>query len=78
MEIDPEGPVPVYRQLADLLRARIEAGDYPPGRALPSHRTLSQEYGLAMSTVTKALAILRAEGLTEGVKGKGTYVKRRS
>ena len=74
MSIDRDGPTPVYLQLAAILRARIEAGDYPPGRALPSETTLMQEHGLARETVRKAVRVLRDEGLVQIVQGRGAYV----
>jgi len=75
--IDRDGPTPVYLQLAAILRARIEAGDYPPGRALPSESTLMQEHGVARETARKAVRVLRDEGLVQIVQGRGAYVTAR-
>jgi len=72
--IDPDGPVPLYRQLADLIVARIEAGELQPGRPIPSVSRLQQEYGLARGTVLHAVAVLVEEGWVQVVKGRGTYV----
>ena len=77
MTIDRDGPTPVYLQLAAILRARIEAGDYPPGRALPSESTLMQEHGVARETARKAVRVLRDEGLVQIVQGRGAYVTAR-
>jgi GntR family transcriptional regulator len=77
VSIDRDGPTPVYLQLAAILRARIEAGDYPPGRALPSETTLMQEHGLARETVRKGVRVLRDEGLVQIVQGRGAYVLKR-
>jgi DNA-binding GntR family transcriptional regulator len=74
VDIDREGPEPVYRQLAAILRAGILAGDLPAGRALPSETTLMGEYGLARETVRKAVRVLRDEGLVRIVQGRGSYV----
>ena len=72
---DPhEGDVPVYVQLASILRARIESGELPPRRAVPSKRMLMQEFGIAGGTVGKAIDILRGEGLVRTVTGRGIYV----
>jgi GntR family transcriptional regulator len=65
---------PVYRQLAAILRARIDSGEIPPRRAIPSKRTLMQEYGVALGTVNKALALLREDGYLVSVQGLGTFV----
>ena len=45
-------------QLAGVLRKAIMAGTYPPGTATPSITTLSQEYGHARQTCSKALGVL--------------------
>jgi DNA-binding GntR family transcriptional regulator len=73
-EIDPYGPVPLFRQLADVLRGKIERGELEPGRPVPSQRSLVQEYGLARGTVARAVAMLVEEGLVVIVPGKGAYV----
>jgi DNA-binding transcriptional regulator YhcF (GntR family) len=74
MSIDPMSGVPVYRQLADLLRARILSGEIPPRTPLPSARTLSQEHGIAMGTVNRAFDVLREEGLVRTIPGRGVWV----
>lgn len=72
--VDPEGRDAPYRQLAGILKARIERGDWEPGRRMASELTLQQEYGLARNTVRRAVALLVAEGLVEVVPQRGTYV----
>jgi len=72
--LDRDGPVPLWRQLASALRARIESGEIPPGRALPSRKQLEQEYDVGQKTVEHALSYLADEGLIESVHGKGNYV----
>jgi GntR family transcriptional regulator len=74
VSIDHEGDVPVYIQLADILRARIESGELAPRRPVPSKRTLMQQYEVAGGTVDKAIGILRDEGLVRTVTGRGIYV----
>jgi GntR family transcriptional regulator len=65
--------VPPSRQLAAILRDRIESGEIPPGGALPSIVSLASEYHVATNTVQKALKILRDDGLVESVPGYGTF-----
>ena len=72
--IDPLSGVPVYQQMADLLRSRIVSGEYPPRTPLPSAKTLSQEHGIAVGTVMKAFDVLRNEGLVRTVPGRGVWV----
>lgn len=72
--IEADSDVPVYVQLADILRSKIQDGTYRPHRAIPSIRTLQQEYGVADGTIQKALRILKDEGLVRTVTGRGVFV----
>jgi GntR family transcriptional regulator len=75
--VDHQSNVPPYRQVAAILRARIEAGELAPKQRLPSIADLVQEYGIARTTASKALRVLADEGLAEVVPGWGTYVTNR-
>lgn len=70
-------PEPPSRQLAAILRAQIGSGELPPGSALPSIVKLAEQYQIATATVTKAIRILKDEGLVFGVMGHGTFVAKR-
>lgn len=72
--IDHEAPLTPYRQLAEILRARIARGDWQPGRAIPSEARLVQEYGLARSTVRRAIAALAEDGVVMVVPQRGSFV----
>lgn len=63
---------PPYQQLAAILRGRIADGAIA-GR-LPSEKALAQEYGVAIGTVRKAMAVLRDEGLIYTARGWGSFV----
>lgn len=65
-----EGNTSIYQQLADRLRTQIESGELRPGDSLPSVRALMDEFGVASSTVQKALRALTAAGLIEPTPGK--------
>lgn len=77
MSIDPRSHTPVYVQLADLLRTRIESGELPPGAPLESEARLSQEYGIGRDAVRKAVSLLRFEGLVTTTRGQPTQVRLR-
>ena len=64
-----------YRQVAAELRAAIKRGDYPAGSALPSQPDLARQYGLNQTSINRAIAILRAEGLVRVEHGRGAYVQ---
>ena len=74
-KIDPTGKLPPYRQLAEIIKQKIEAGEYPAEMRLPSESELMDEYELGRSTVRRAMNWLREQGLVETVPTRGTYVK---
>jgi len=65
-----------YRQVADQLRAAIDAGEYGPGRKIPSLQALVRETGLAVETVRRAVRVLVDEGVVYTVQGRGTFVSK--
>lgn len=73
--IDFEGPTPLYQQVADLIEARIKAGELAPNRPIPSENQLVQEYGIARGTARKAIELLRVRGLIVTVVGRGSFVR---
>lgn len=73
--IDPDGPEPLYKQVAAVLRARIEDGTLPANRPIPSLPHLMAEFGIARGTAMQAVKILTDEGLVHTVPGRGTFVK---
>ncbi|MBF9132625.1 winged helix-turn-helix transcriptional regulator [Plantactinospora sp. S1510] len=75
MSIDRRSHTPVYRQLANLIREGIYAGQYVAGAPLPSEVTLSQEYGVGRDAVRQALALLRSEGLVSTERGERSRVR---
>ncbi|BCL13856.1 GntR family transcriptional regulator [Micromonospora sagamiensis] len=75
MTINPRSHTPVYVQLAELVRARIESGDLPVGSPLPSEARLGQEYGIGRDAVRMAIALLRSEGVVSTSKGHGSWVR---
>jgi GntR family transcriptional regulator len=74
MEYDPLAPVPRYRQIAGIIRERIERGEIQPQRPVPSEVQIEQEFGVARATARKAIAVLRDAGLVVTVPGLGTFV----
>lgn len=71
-----EGPELMYEQVADHLEARIRAGEIPLGAKLPGEQALRQEYGVALSTVRKAMEMLRNRGFVVTRASKGSFVVR--
>ena len=66
--------VPKWLQLMELLKTRIDSGEYQPRHPIPSEQRLVQETGLARTTVRKAIAALREQRYVYAVHGLGTFV----
>jgi len=66
--------IPLYVQLADLFRQRIQKGVWKEGEKLPSLEQLVQEFGVARVTVRQAIELLAREGLLSAQQGRGTFV----
>jgi DNA-binding GntR family transcriptional regulator len=72
--VDHGSDVPPYRQLAAILKAKIESGEIAPRSPLPSITRLQQEHGLAKGTVRKAIQLLVDDGYVRVEPGWGTFV----
>ncbi|WP_327044833.1 GntR family transcriptional regulator [Microbispora sp. NBC_01189] len=72
MHADPRSPV---RRIVADLRDDITAGRLPPAAKLPSVRDLADRYGVSRSTASKALILLKTEGLVDTRHGSGAYVR---
>ena len=69
----PRTPTPpLFRQVADAIRERLQDGTYPVGIPLPGERALAESFGVARVTVRSALARLQEEGLVTRLRGQGT------
>lgn len=66
---------PLYREIAESLRAAIERGDYRPGQRIPGENDIIKEWGVSRTTARDALATLRDEGLTDTRRGAGNFVR---
>ena len=74
-KIDPTGPVPPYKQIAAIIRARIESGDYPKGTRIPTESEIVETWEVARTTARRAIALLREEELVTTVPQRGSYVR---
>ncbi|MEU6722902.1 GntR family transcriptional regulator [Nonomuraea wenchangensis] len=72
--LNPRGPVPLYRQLANLLQKRIDDGELQPGALVPSEADLVSEFGVARITARRAIRELREAGVIYTIRGDGSYV----
>ena len=54
--------VPIYQQICNEIVRRIVTGELQPGELLPPIRTLAEDLGVNMMTVSKAYQLLKQEG----------------
>src|SRR5260221_7815278 len=68
------GEVSLGDHIASTLAVRILAGDYPPGRLLPSEEKLRQEFKASRTALREAMHVLAAKALVEPRQRVGTIV----
>jgi GntR family transcriptional regulator len=66
---------PAYLRIATDLRASILSGRLAPDSKLPSETQLMTQYGVSRTVAKWAVSVLKGEGLVEGRRGSGTYVR---
>jgi GntR family transcriptional regulator len=67
--------MPLYQQLEDQLKSRIEDGTLPTGSVLPAERQLAERLGVSRITVQRAYSGLRQRNLVSSQGRKGFLVK---
>lgn len=65
---------PLYRQVADLLRRRIEDLEWRPDIAMPNEALLARQMGVSVGTMRKALEALEQQRYITRRQGRGTFV----
>ncbi len=75
--IDNAQALPLYHQVAGILRQRIEDGIYPVGGKLLSEDELAAEFEVSRATIRQAVGELVMEGLVVRRQGRGTFVEAR-
>jgi GntR family transcriptional regulator len=72
--VDRDSVVPLYFQLQEILKEKIEIGFWSAGEALPPEEDLCSTYGVSRTVVRQALAILEQDRQIIRVRGSGTFV----
>ncbi|SMF13469.1 transcriptional regulator, GntR family [Tistlia consotensis] len=70
-----EEPGPKYLAIADAIERAVRSGVLRPGERLPSQRELARRLAVDLTTVTRAIGLLRDAGWVEGAGRLGTYVR---
>lgn len=68
------GQVPLYYQLGEILKQKLEGGGWEPGTLFPSERELEEHFGVSRAVVRPALNLLERDGAIYRRRGSGTYV----
>src|SRR5262249_47450564 len=71
-EIDYRAELPPHRQIAAWLLGRIESGELAVGQPVPSEKELMDLFGVARTTVRRAIAYLRDQAVIRTVPGHGS------
>lgn len=74
MAVQFEQNIPIYLQIAQLIRESIIKGDLAEGEPIPSVRKFSVQQGLNPQTVLNASQLLVADGILEKRRGLGLFV----
>ncbi|MCP2275579.1 DNA-binding transcriptional regulator, FadR family [Nocardia amikacinitolerans] len=65
---------PLAAQAAELLLARVRAGEWPLGHRLPGETTLAAQLGVGRSTLREAIRELAGKGVLDSRQGAGVFV----
>ena len=68
---------PIYRQVADEIKALIARGSLSEGMALPPVRQVADDLGVNLNTIAAAYRELQKEGLLKVRHGSGAIVASR-
>src|SRR2546423_7665809 len=72
--IDETDRRPIYRQVADEIKALIARGSLSEGMALPPVRQVADDLGVNLNTIAAAYRELQKEGLLKVRHGAGAIV----
>jgi len=71
------GTAPLYAQIRDALRVRIQSGEFSPGGMIPAEVELQRVFNVSRQTIRQALDELATEGHLVRSRGRGTFVLQR-
>ena len=74
MLLNAQSPIPLYRQLADLILSDIESGRHGVDTRIPSENELAEQFQIGRPTVRQATDLLVRHGRLERRRGSGTFV----
>lgn len=72
--LDRNSDVPLYFQLAAVLKAMLEVGAWEAGARFASEREIEEEFDVSRAVIRPALELLVGDGAIVRVKGSGAFV----
>jgi len=75
VQLNFDSPKPIYMQMVDEVKRALARGELSPGDKMPSHKERAQMSQVNPNTVQRAYQEMEREGLTETLRGQGTFIK---
>lgn len=72
--LDANAQLPLYKQLKEVIKTKINTGEYTENKRIPTEPEFIKNYGVSRITVRKAIEELVAEGYLIKKQGKGTFI----
>jgi DNA-binding GntR family transcriptional regulator len=66
----------LYRQLLDIIKGKIESGEWSLGSQIPTEEELCKTYDVSKATVRSAILELVRQGYLIRQQGKGTFINK--
>lgn len=73
--LNHQSSIPVYQQIADWMRVKIQSGAWKDDEKLMSETDLAHSLNVSRGTIRKAIETLISERLLVRIHGKGTFVR---
>jgi|SRR5699024_2390704 GntR family transcriptional regulator len=74
--INEESGIPLYYQVKEIIKEKIEKGHWKNGDKIPNELDLTNNFKVSRSTIRQAILELVNEGVLKRKKGVGTYVSK--
>lgn len=69
-----KGAAPLYAQIEDIFKRRIENGEYKKGEVIPGEKEIMEQFGVSRVTARQAMSALSNSGYIKSMRGIGTEV----
>jgi len=73
-QISRESYKPIYLQICDFIREKINSGEIVIGSRVWSESDIMEKFEVSRNTARKAIETLQNEGIVQRIQGKGSFV----